>query len=122
VKAGEAKHKKGITKTLKLPEWDITPGEAALSLAQRIHQALGDGAVTPERIRWWSTRRAWSRSPVSARQRRPGYNQLSNVTGVDYLGRTPRFEVVYPLLHQPGPAVPLVLKARAMKKTRRSRP
>jgi NADH-quinone oxidoreductase subunit C/D len=41
------------------------------------------------------------------------YDLLSNVTGVDYLGRDPRFEVVYHLYSTSRGGGPLVLKARA---------
>jgi NADH-quinone oxidoreductase subunit B/C/D len=112
--AGEAKPKKGITKTLKLPEWDITPGEAALGLAQRIHQALGDGAVVPEKDTLVVDPARLVQVAQYLRDSEDlAYDQLSNVTGVDYLGRTPRFEVVYHLYSTSRGGGPLVLKARA---------
>jgi NADH-quinone oxidoreductase subunit C/D len=112
--AAEAKPKKAITKTLKIPEWDITPTEEAQALANRIHQALGEGAVTPEKdILVVEPARLIQVGEFLRDAEDLAYDLLSNVTGVDYLGRSPRFEVVYHLYSTSRGGGPLVLKARS---------
>ncbi len=106
---------KRVVKPPKVPQWDITPTAEAAALAGSINQALNlEQAVTPE-----------TDTLVVARQHLPevaryirdelGYDMLSNVTGVDYLGREgDRFEVVYHLYDYSQPDKPgLVLKVRA---------
>jgi NADH-quinone oxidoreductase subunit C/D len=109
-----AKPKKAITKTLKLPKWDITPTEESQALAGRIDAALGEGAVTPEKD---SLVVDPARLVQVAEYLRDSqdlhYDFLSNVTGVDYMGRGPRFEVVYHLYSTSRGGGPVVLKARA---------
>jgi NADH-quinone oxidoreductase subunit B/C/D len=114
VEVEQAKPKKAISKTLKVPAWDTAPGQEAQALAERIHLALGDEAVSPE---------AETLVVDPARLVQVGeylrdaeglaYDLLSNVTGVDYMGRKPRFEVVYHLFSTSRGGGPLVLKARA---------
>jgi NADH-quinone oxidoreductase subunit B/C/D len=104
---------KPAAKAPKLPEWDITPSPHAAELAARINQAIGEGAVRAEK----DTLIVESSSLVEVgRFLRDtsdlAYDLLSNVTGVDYLGRTPRFEVVYHLYSTGRCGGPLVLKAR----------
>jgi NADH-quinone oxidoreductase subunit C/D len=112
--AAEARPKKAITKTLKVPQWDTTPDEEIQALADRLHQALGQGAVTPEKDglvvdpAWLAQVGEYLRDAEDL-----AYDLLSNVTGVDYLGREPRFEVVYHLYSTSRGGGPLVLKARA---------
>ena len=111
--AAEARPKKGITKTLKLPELDVTPGEEGLALAQRIHQALGEGAVSPEKdMLVVDPARLIQVGEYLRDAEDLAYDLLSNVTGVDYLGREPRFEVVYHLYSTSRGGGPLVLKVR----------
>ena len=114
-KATEAKpKKKGIAKALKVPQWDITPTEEAQTLADRIHQALGEGAVTLEKDTLVVDPARLIQVGEYLRDAEDlAYDLLSNVTGVDYLGRDPRFEVVYHLYSTSRGGGPLVLKARA---------
>jgi len=114
-KANGAKpKKKGITKALKVPAWDITPTEEALALADRIHQALGEGTVTAEKDTLVVDPSRLIQVGEYLRDSQDlAYDLLSNVTGVDYLGRDPRFEVVYHLYSTSRGSGPLVLKARA---------
>jgi NADH-quinone oxidoreductase subunit B/C/D len=109
-----AKPKKAISKTLKLPEWDVTPTEEMQALAARLNQELGEGAVTPEAGSLVADPARLVKLAEYLRDT-PGleYDLLSNVTGVDYLGRDPRFEVVYHLYATDRGGGPLVLKARA---------
>jgi len=112
--ANGAKPKKGITKAPKLPQWDITPTEEAQTLADRIHQALGEGLVTPEKDTLLVAPSRLIQVGEYLRDTQDlAYDLLSNVTGVDYLGRDPRFEVVYHLYSTSRGSGPLVLKARA---------
>jgi NADH-quinone oxidoreductase subunit B/C/D len=112
--AAKAKPKKAISKKLKLPEWDVTPTEEAQALADRLNEELGGGAVTPET----DTLVVDPARLIQVAQylRDTGeldYDLLSNVTGVDYLERDPRFEVVYHLYSTSRGGGPLVLKVRA---------
>jgi len=112
--AEEARPKKAITKTLKLPAWDTTPTEQAQALADRINQALGEGRVTPETDTLVVDPAHLVGVGEYLRDAEDlAYDLLSNVTGVDYLGRDPRFEVVYHLYATSRGGGPLVLKARA---------
>jgi NADH-quinone oxidoreductase subunit B/C/D len=110
----EGKPTKAISKTLKLPEWDVTPSEEAQTLAGRINRALGEGAVTPEKDTLVVDPARLLQVGEYLRDTEDlAYDLLSNVTGVDYLGRDPRFEVVYHLYSTSRGGGPLVLKARA---------
>jgi NADH-quinone oxidoreductase subunit B/C/D len=112
--AAGAKPKKAISKKPKVPEWDITPTEEAQALADRINQTLGDGAVTPEKDTLVVDPARLIQVGLYLRDSQDlAYDLLSNVTGVDYLGRDPRFEVVYHLYSTSRGGGPLVLKARA---------
>jgi NADH-quinone oxidoreductase subunit C/D len=115
--AEEAKSKptKAISKTLKLPTWDITPTEETQVLADRINQAIGEGSVTPEKDTLVVDPERLIQVGAYLRDTEElAYNLLSNVTGMDYLGRDPRFEVVYHLYSTSRGGGPLVLKARTM--------
>lgn len=112
--ADEAKPRKSISKTLKLPEWDTTPTPEAQALADRLNQALGDGVATPEGDTLVVDRQRLTQVGAYLRDTEDlAYDLLSNVTGVDYLGREPRFEVVYHLYSTSRGGGPLTLKARA---------
>lgn len=110
--ADEAAPAEKGAKPPKVPAWDKTPTPEAQTLAEKINQALNVEAVTPEAG-------TLAVSPehlvaVGAYLRdEPGleYDYLSNETGVDYLGRSPRFEVVYHLYSISRGAGPLVLRA-----------
>ena len=73
-----------------------------------------DQAVTPEKDTLVATRDQLFKVAQYVRDEL-GYEMLSNVTGVDYMGREgDRFEVVYHLYSMSQPEKPgLVLKARA---------
>jgi NADH-quinone oxidoreductase subunit C/D len=110
----KSKPKKAITKTLKVPTWDITPTEGAQALAERINQAMGEGSVAPEKETLVVDPARLIQVGEYLRDTEDlAYDLLSNVTGVDYLGRDPRFEVVYHLYSTSRGGGPLVLKARA---------
>jgi NADH-quinone oxidoreductase subunit B/C/D len=112
--AAEAKPKKGITKALKVPEWDVDPGDEAQALAERLQGVLGEGVVTPEKDTLVvDTAHLVQLGEYLRDTEDLAYDLLSNVTGVDYLGREPRFEVVYHLNSTSRGGVSLVLKARA---------
>jgi NADH-quinone oxidoreductase subunit C/D len=102
-----------VEKAPKLPEWDITPTAEAQALADRINQAFGAGTVMPEKDvlvvdpARLPTLGSYLRDSQDLR-----YDLLSNLTGVDYLGRDPRFEVVYHLYSTVRGGGVLVLKAR----------
>ncbi len=97
----------------KLPTWDTTPTEEAQALADRINGALGADTVTPEKD---ALVVAPDKLVAVAKYLRDepdlDYGYLSNVTGVDYLGREPRFEVVYHIYSINRWGGPVVLKAR----------
>jgi NADH-quinone oxidoreductase subunit C/D len=113
-KVEEAKPKKAISKSLKVPTWDTAPSQEAQALAERIHQALGDEAVSPEAETLVVERARLVQVAEYLRNAEDlSYDLLSNVTGVDYMGRRPRFEVVYHLFSTSRGGGPLVLKARA---------
>jgi NADH-quinone oxidoreductase subunit C/D len=112
--AEAADEPKPVAKPPKLPAWDITATSAAASLAERINAQFGVSTATPEKdtlvvepTRLGEVGRYLRDTPGLA------YDLLSNVTGVDYLGRDPRFEVVYHLYATARGGGPLVLKARA---------
>ncbi len=112
---GEAPRPKRVVKPPKLPTWDITPTDEATALADSINQALqADQAVVPEAN---TLIVAPEHLVAFGRHVRDdlGYELLSNVTGVDYLGREgDRFEVVYHAYNVRQPEKPaLVFKARA---------
>jgi NADH-quinone oxidoreductase subunit C/D len=105
---------KGITKTLKVPAWDITPTDETQALADRINQAIGEGAATPEKETLVVDPAHLVAVGEYLRDTEDlAYDLLSNVTGVDYLGRDLRFEVVYHLYSTSRGGGPVVLKARA---------
>jgi NADH-quinone oxidoreductase subunit C/D len=104
---------RAAAKAPKPPTWDTTPTEDAVSLANRINARFGAGTATPEKdtlviapTRLVEVGQFLRDTPELA------YDFLSNVTGVDYMGRDPRFEVVYHLYATGRSGGPLVLKAR----------
>ncbi len=111
--SGAKPRPKRVVKPPKTPEWDITPTDHAAALAAAINNSLGVAAVTAE-----------ADTLVVAREHLYAFAQhvrddlhfelLSNVTGVDYLGRAgDRFEVVYHAYSISEPDKPgLVFKAR----------
>ncbi|MGQ9503088.1 MAG: NADH-quinone oxidoreductase subunit NuoB, partial [Anaerolineae bacterium] len=100
-------------KALKLPVWDITPLSPTAALAERLNQAVGDGCVIPEKD-VLVVQPAHLVEVATYLRDTPDldYDLLSNLTGVDYLGRDPRFEVVYHVYSTSRGGGPLVLKAR----------
>jgi NADH-quinone oxidoreductase subunit B/C/D len=112
---GEQPRPKRVAKPPKIPTWDITPTDAVAELAASINQALsGDQAVTPEKDTLVVAPEHLLAFAKHVRDEL-GYDLLSNVTGVDYLGREgERFEVVYHAYstNQPDKQI-LVFKARA---------
>jgi NADH-quinone oxidoreductase subunit C/D len=112
---GEQPRPKRVVKPPKVPTWDITPTDEVAALAASINQTLqADQAVTPEK----DTLVVAPEHLVAFAQHvhdELGYDLLSNVTGVDYLGREgERFEVVYHAYSTKQPDKPvLVFKARA---------
>ena len=106
---------KRVVKPPKVPTWDITPTDEMAALAASINQALQAGqAVTPEKDTLVVAPEHLVAFAKHARNEL-GYDLLSNVTGVDYLGREgDRFEVVYHAYSTRQPDKPvLVFKARA---------
>jgi NADH-quinone oxidoreductase subunit C/D len=105
---------KRVAKPPKLPEWDTTPTEEIQALASRVNAALGEGTVTPEKDTLVVEP---SKLLEFGRYLRDDadldYSFLSNVTGVDYMGREPRFEVVYHAYSIARGGGPLVFKTRA---------
>ncbi len=106
------KRPKRAPKPPKVPAWDITPTEDAQALADNINQALDADAVTPEKDTlviapdYLLAVAQYIRDDL-------GYNYLSNVTGVDYLGREgARFEVVYHAYSIERGGGPITFKAR----------
>ena len=104
---------KRVVKPPKVPSWDTTPTEAATKLAADINQALPAEAVVPE----GDTLIVAPEHLVAFSQHvrdELHYELLSNITGVDYLGREgDRFEVVYHAYSLSQPEKPLlVFKAR----------
>jgi NADH-quinone oxidoreductase subunit B/C/D len=105
---------KPAAKAPKLPAWDTAPTEHAVALAERINARFGDGTATPEKDTLVIMPDRLAVVGTYLRDTpEPAYDLLSNVTGVDYLGREPRFEVVYHLYSTTRSGGPLVLKARA---------
>lgn len=96
----------------KLPVWDITPGEEAAAVVGRINAALDiTDAVTAEKDALVAAPEHLLAVAKYLRDEMD-YDYLSNVTGVDYLGRDARFEVVYHLFSMKAWGGPIVLKAR----------
>jgi NADH-quinone oxidoreductase subunit C/D len=111
---GEGTKQAAVTeKPLKLPSWDTAPLEAVSELAARINSAMKTEAVTPEADSLIVSPEHLPRVGTYLRDEADlRFDFLSNVSGVDYLGRNPRFEVVYhvySITHNRGP---VVLKAR----------
>ena len=104
---------KRAPKPPKLPKWDTTPTEEAQALADRINEALGAETVTPEKDALVVPPEKLVAVAKYLRDEPDlDYSYLSNVTGVDYLGREPRFEVVYHIYSTRRWGGPVVLKAR----------
>jgi NADH-quinone oxidoreductase subunit B/C/D len=104
---------KRVVRPPKVPSWDITPTEEAQALADKINAALEVEAVTPENDTLvvdpdhLLAFAAYTRDDPEL-----ACNYLSNVTGVDYLGRDERFEVVYHAYSIEKGGGPIVFKAR----------
>ncbi len=106
---------KRVVKPPKTPTWDITPTEQATALAQAINEGLQAQAATAEADTLIVAPQHLLAFGQYVRDQL-GYELLSNVTGVDYMGRDPnhRFEVVYHAYSLSQPEKPvLVFKARA---------
>ncbi len=115
VDEGPKPRPKRVVKPPKVPTWDTTPTDAATVLAGVINEALSaPAAVTPEADTLIVAPEHLVAFGEYVRDKL-GYELLSNVTGVDYLGRDPdqRFEVVYHAYSISRPdKPPLVFKAR----------
>ncbi len=111
---GDTPRPKRVVKPPKVPQWDTTPTDEAAALADTINQALQLEAVTAEADTLVVAREHLIAVARYVRDEL-AYDMLSNVTGVDYMGRDgDRFEVVYHLYSMSQPEKPvLVLKARA---------
>ncbi len=105
---------KRVVKPPKVPTWDVTPAESAAALANNINEGLQAQAVTAEADTLVVAREHLLAFGEYVRDKL-GYELLSNVTGVDYIGREgDRFEVVYHAYSISQPDKPgLVFKARA---------
>jgi NADH-quinone oxidoreductase subunit C/D len=105
---------KRVIKPPKVPAWDTTPTEHASKMAAAINEALESEAVTPEADTLVVDRDHLVPFGKHVRDELH-YELLSNVTGVDYMGREgDRFEVVYHAYSLSRPDLPpLVFKARA---------
>jgi NADH/F420H2 dehydrogenase subunit C len=113
VDEGPKPRPKRVVKPPKVPAWDITPTESATALANGINEGLEVQAVTPEADTLIVSPEHLVAFSEYIRDKL-GYEFLSNVTGVDYMGREgDRFEVVYHAysISQPDRPV-LVFKAR----------
>ena len=113
--SGPTPRPKRVVRPPKVPTWDLTPTDNAAALAASINEALDlDGAVTPEADTLVVDRAHLIAFGQHVRDELH-YELLSNVTGVDYLGREgDRFEVVYHAysISEPDKAG-LVFKVRA---------
>lgn len=105
---------KRVVKPPKVPTWDTTPTEGATALANSINEGLQVQAVTAEADTLVVAREHLLAFGEYVRDKL-AYELLSNVTGVDYMGREgDRFEVVYHAYSLSQPEKPvLVFKARA---------
>ncbi len=119
VDEGPKPRPKRVVKPPQVPTWDITPTDEMAALAASLNQALqADQAVTAEKDTLVVAREHLLAFGRYVRDEL-GYELLSNVTGVDYLGREgDRFEVVYHVYSISQPEKPgLVFKARAPEDT-----
>jgi NADH-quinone oxidoreductase subunit B/C/D len=113
--AGPQVRPKRVVKPPKVPTWDTTPTDRAAALAQKINDALLAQAVTAEADTLVVAPEHLLAFGEYVRDQL-GFELLSNITGVDYLGRDlgQRFEVVYHAYSLSRPDEPgLVFKARA---------
>ena len=106
---------KRVAKPPKVPTWDTTPTEEAAALAADINQLLGDDQAVVAEGETLVVARDHLLEVAGHVRDELGYEMLSNVTGVDYLGREgDRFEVVYHAYSISEPKkLGLVFKARA---------
>ncbi|MBN1991081.1 MAG: NADH-quinone oxidoreductase subunit D [Anaerolineae bacterium] len=114
VAEGDQPRPKRVVKPPQTPTWDITPTAETAALAAAINQALSaDQAVTPEKDTL-VVNPAHLLAFARHVRHELGYDLLSNVTGIDYLGREgDRFEVVYHAYSTGQPDKPvLAFKAR----------
>lgn len=102
---------KKAVKPPKLPEWDTTPAAETQTLADTINQALKIEAVTVEADALVVPSDHLLEVATYLRDKQ-GLNYLSNVTAVDYLPRSPRFEVVYHAYSINQGGGPVVFKTR----------
>jgi NADH-quinone oxidoreductase subunit C/D len=107
------KRVKRVVRPPKVPSWKTDPTEEAQALADKINAALEVEAVTPENntlvvdpdhLVAFAT---YLRDDPELDR-----SYLSNVTGVDYLERDPRFEVVYHAYSINKGGGPITFKAR----------
>ena len=104
---------KRVVKPPKVPSWDITPTDEATTLVTNLNQALSVEAVTAEADSLIVSREHLLAFGQHIRDELH-YELLSNITGVDYMGREgDRFEVVYHAYSISKPDKPvLVFKVR----------
>ncbi|MBI2846134.1 MAG: NADH-quinone oxidoreductase subunit NuoB, partial [Chloroflexi bacterium] len=96
----------------KKPPPEVTPPQELVDLGQRINQAVGEGAATPEK----KTLVIDPKQLVEVARylkEKEGFDYLHNLTSVDY---PDYFEVVYNLSSIERQGAPITLKARAMGK------
>ncbi len=87
---------KKAVKPPKVPTWDSTPTESATILATAINQALGGKEIVKAENDTLIVDPTYLLEFGRYVHDQLGYDLLSNITGVDYLGRKgDRFEVVY---------------------------
>jgi NADH:ubiquinone oxidoreductase subunit D/NADH:ubiquinone oxidoreductase subunit C len=115
VDSGPKPRPKRVVRPPKVPTWDTAPSDEANALASTMSEALGvEGSVTAEADTLIIAPAQLFAAAQYIRDELK-YELLSNITGVDYLGRdkAERFEVVYHAysLSQPDKPV-LVFKAR----------
>jgi NADH-quinone oxidoreductase subunit C len=112
--SGSKPRPKRVVKPPKVPTWDITATDDATNLAGSINKALEVEAVSPEANALIVNPDHLLAFGKYVRDELH-YELLSNITGVDYMGREgDRFEVVYHAYSLSQPQKPgLVFKARA---------
>ena len=113
VDTGPKRPVKRVVRPPKTPTWDTTPTDETQALADQINTALGLEAVQAENdtlVVAPDHLLAFAKHLRDDPELDRAY--LSNVTGVDYLDRDPRFEVVYHAYSINKKGGPIIFKAR----------